>query len=415
MRKRVVIIGGGFGGLYTAKKLAGKDVDVVLVDKKNHNTFQPLLYQVATTVLSPGQIAEPLRRVLRHANNVEVLLDEVLQIDVEARKVTLKASPPLEYDFLVVSAGSRHSYFGHDDWAKFAPGLKTIEDAVEIRRRILKAFEEAEREKYLGTGDGSLSFAIVGGGPTGVEIAGAIADIARRVVARDYHTIDTRAATVTLYEGSPRVLGMFPEDISEKAKTQLEQLGVSVKTGKQVTGVEDHRIKVGDAWEPATLTVWATGVAASPLGKQLGVEVDRAGRVAVQPDLSLPGRSEVFVIGDMSTLKDTEGVQVPGLGAAATQEGDATGANILRSIAGEARVPFKYKDKGTLATIGRNRAVAVFGKWKITGFIAWLLWALVHIYLLIGFRNRFAVMREWIWAYLSEHRSARLITGYNEE
>ncbi len=410
-RKKVVIVGGGFGGLYTAKALAGKDVEVVLIDKKNHHTFQPLLYQVATTVLSPGQIATPLRRILSGATNVEVLLDEVTGIDVAARKVQLKQGFDVAYDFLVVAAGARHSYFGHDEWEEFAPGLKTVEDATNIRRRLLLAFELAEREAFLHEGDKPLNFAVIGGGPTGVEIAGAVADIARRAVSNDFKTIDTRKARVMLFEGSPRVLAMYPEELSKKAQEQLEQLGVEVHTNSHVTMVEKDRIQVHDEWVPVRAVVWATGVAASPLSRLLGVTVDRAGRVPVEPDMSLAGHPEVFVIGDMSTLKDTAGVPVPGLGAAAMQQGTLTGANIAADLAGSPRKPFTYHDKGSMATIGRNRAVAMFGKWRLTGFAAWLLWALVHVYLLIGFRNRFSVMREWMWSYFTGERSARLITG----
>jgi NADH dehydrogenase len=410
-RKKVVIVGGGFGGLYAAKSLAGKEVDVILIDKKNHHTFQPLLYQVATTVLSPGQIASPLRTVLTHADNVEVLLDELVGIDLEQRHVCLAKGDVISYDYLVLAAGARHSYFGHDEWEEFAPGIKTLEDAIHVRRQILLAFERAEREAFLKEGDDNLSFAVVGGGPTGVEIAGAIADIANRVVAPDFKTIDTRKTRVMLFEAAPRILGMFPEDLSQKAKVQLEQLKVEVLTDSPVETLEAGRIKVKGEWIPVRVIVWATGVSASPIGKMLGIEVDKAGRVPVQPDLTLKDRSEVFVIGDMSSLKDTAGVQVPGLAAAAIQEGAYTAKNILADLAGEARRPFTYKDKGTLATIGRNRAVALFGKVELSGFAAWLLWALVHIYLLIGFRNRLTVMREWIWSYITGERSARLITG----
>ena len=410
-RKRVVIVGGGFGGLYTAKGLANKDVDVVLIDKKNHHTFQPLLYQVATTVLSPGQIANPLRTILRGARNVEVLLDEVVGIDLESQTVSLAKQDAIGYDYLVIAAGARHSYFGHDEWEEFAPGIKTIEDATHVRRQILLAFERAEREAFLQEGDGKVTFAIIGGGPTGVEVAGAIADIADRVVSHDFKTIDTRKTKVILFEGVSRILGMFSEDISRSAQKQLEQLGVEVRTNSQVTAVESGRLQVKDEWVPVNAIVWATGVSASPLGKMLGVPVDRAGRVPVRPDLTLPDHPEVFVIGDMNTLKDTAGVLVPGLGAAATQEGDLTARNILSALRGAPGTPFKYKDKGSLATIGRNRAVAAFGNREVTGFAAWLLWALVHIYLLIGFRNRLSVMSEWVWSYFTSHRSARLITG----
>jgi NADH dehydrogenase len=412
--KRVVIVGGGFGGLYTAKGLAGKPVTVTLIDRKNHHTFQPLLYQVATAVLSPGEIAGPLRRIL-HAANTEVILGEVLGFDLAARRVQLNQGEELAYDYLIVAAGARHSYFGHDDWAGDAPGLKTLEDALEIRRRVLLAFEIAERQASLTGQHEPLRFAVVGGGPTGVEIAGAIADIARRAMASDFKAINTSEARVTIFEGANRVLGAYPEDLSRKAEKQLEELGVELRLNSLVSGVEPGRIKVGDEWIPASVIVWATGVAASPLGKALGAPTDRAGRVLVTPDLSLPGHPEVFVLGDLAWLKDANGREVPGLGAAATQEGTATAKNILRDLRGEPRVPFKYWDKGSMATIGRNRAVAEIGRWHVSGLLAWLMWALVHVFLLIGFRNRLAVMREWMWAYFTRERSARLITDLAEE
>jgi NADH dehydrogenase len=408
---KVVIIGGGFGGLYAARSLAGKPLHVTLVDKKNHHTFQPLLYQVATAVLSPGEIAAPLRRVLHRAPNVEVIMGEVTGFDMAARLVKLNDGAQLSYDFLIIAAGARHSYFGHDEWEKDAPGLKTIEDALEIRRRILLAFEDAEREAYLTGSHEPLHFAVIGAGPTGVEVAGAIAGIARRALAKDFKAIDTTKARVMLLEGAPRVLGMYPEELSRKAEEQLKELGVDVLKGSLVTAIEPGRIKVGEEWIPTSVTVWASGVAASPLGRELGVPTDRAGRVAVEIDLSVPGHPEIFVIGDMAAVKDSEGKAVPGLGAAATQEGKAAAANILCDLRGEKRRPFKYSDRGSMATIGRNRAVAEFGRWRLSGLTAWLLWLLVHVFLLIGFRNRLWVMREWIWAYFTRERSARLITG----
>jgi NADH dehydrogenase len=413
--KKVVIVGGGFAGLYVAKRLANQPVEVTLVDRKNHHTFQPLLYQVATAVLSPGEIASPLRRILHRARNTEVLLGEVVGFDTAAQRVKLKDGAELAYDYLIVAAGARHSYFGHEDWAADAPGLKTVEDALEIRRRVLLAFEHAEREAYLTGKHQPLSFAVIGGGPTGVELAGAIADIARRAMATDFKAIDTTEARVTVFEGAPHILGVYPEELSIKARRQLEELGVEVRTNSLVSAVEPGRIKVGEEWIPASVILWATGVAASPLGKALGVPTDRAGRVLVEPDLSLPGHPNVFVLGDMASLKDTNGIVVPGLGAAATQEGKDTAANIARDLRGEKRVPFRYKDKGSMATIGRNRAVAQIGKLQFTGLIAWLLWAFVHVFLLIGFKNRLMTMREWMWAYFTRERSARLITDLGEE
>ncbi|HEX3526974.1 MAG TPA: NAD(P)/FAD-dependent oxidoreductase [Thermoanaerobaculia bacterium] len=412
---RVVIVGGGFGGLYAAKALAGTPVEVTLVDRKNHHTFQPLLYQVATGVLSPGEIASPLRRILHRGRNTEVLLGEVEGFDTGARRVKLQDGAELPYDYLIVAAGARHSYFGHEDWAADAPGLKPVEDALEIRRRVLLAFEHAEREAYLTGKHQPLTFAVIGGGPTGVELAGAIADIARRAMAKDFKAIDTATARVILFEGAPHILGVYPEELSLKAERQLRELGVEVRTSCLVSAVEPGRIKVGDEWIPASVTLWATGVAASPLGKALGAPVDRAGRVLVEPDLSLPGQPNVFVLGDMAFLKDADGTVVPGLGAAATQQGKGTAANILRDLRGEKRVPFRYRDKGTMATIGRNRAVAQIGKLQSSGLVAWSLWAFVHVFLLIGFRNRLMTMSEWIWAYFTRERSARLITDLGDK
>ncbi|MDT4967215.1 MAG: hypothetical protein QOJ64_1952 [Acidobacteriota bacterium] len=415
-RLKVVIVGGGFGGLSAARKLSGSPVDVMLIDRKNHHTFQPLLYQVATSALSPGEIASPLRHILNRARNVEVIMDEVTGFDADARRVLLKHGPELQYDYLIVAAGARHAYFGHDEWERNAPGLKTIEDAVEIRRRVLLAFEQAEREAYLTGQHAPLNFAIIGGGPTGLELAGAIADIARDALAFDFKAIDTTKARVMLFEGLPRVLSVYPEALSLKAEAQLKELGVEIHTNSLVTAVESNRIKVGEEWIPTSVTLWATGVAASPLGKALaaqaqGVQVDRAGRVPISADLSLPGRPEIFVIGDLSSLKDASGKPVPGLGSAALQEGRAAAANILLDLQGKERLPFRYWDKGTMATIGRRRAVAQIGRWQFSGFFAWLMWLFVHLLLLVGFRNRLMVMREWAWAYFTRERSARLITG----
>ncbi|MDX6711927.1 MAG: hypothetical protein QOH96_2943 [Blastocatellia bacterium] len=407
---RVVIVGGGFGGLYAAKALLNKPVSVTLIDRKNHHTFQPLLYQVATASLSPGDIAMPLRHALYKARNVEVILGEVVGFDMTARKVKLAGDDAINFDYLIVTAGARHSYFGHDQWEDHAPGLKTLEDATDIRRRILYAFEEAEREAYLTGTKRILHFAIIGGGPTGVELAGAIADISHVAMAKDFREIDSTKARISIFEGSPRVLGMYSERLSAKGKKQLEELGVEVHTNSIVTGVEQGRIKVGEELIPTTATFWATGVSASPLGKQLNGEVDKAGRVFVRPDLSIPGDKNIFVIGDMASIKDVAGTLVPGLAAAAMQEGRATAANILRDLRGEERVPFKYKNRGSMATIGRNRAVAQFGNSEFSGYVARMMWAVVHIALLGGARNRYMVCREWLWARYTRERSARLIT-----
>jgi NADH:ubiquinone reductase (H+-translocating) len=410
--KRIVIVGGGFGGLYAAKTLSNEAVEVTLIDRKNHHTFQPLLYQVALAVLSPAEIASPLRHILNKSRNVRTILGQVDGFDTDARRVRLTGGGELYYDYLIVAAGARHAYFGHDEWAEEAPGLKTLEDAVEIRRRLLLAFEKAERAALLSGKQEAPTFAVIGGGPTGVELAGAIADLARLVLAKDFKAIDTRKARVRLYEGSPRVLGTFSQESSRSAKRQLEELGVEVFTETMVTAVEPGRIKVGEEWVASDVTLWATGVAASPLGKELGAKVDRTGRVPIEADLSLPGRGEVFLIGDMSALTDVNGTPVPGLAAAAIQQGKAAAQNILRDLRGEKRMPFKYDDRGTMATIGHHRAVAEFGDKRFSGVIAWLLWSLVHVFLLIGFRSRLTVMRQWIWAYLTRAGASPLITEY---
>jgi NADH dehydrogenase len=412
---RVLIIGGGFGGLYAAKVLSNESVQVTLVDRKNHHTFQPLLYQVALAVLSPGEIASPLRHILRDARNVRIMLAEVTGFDTGARRVTLSDGASLDYDYLIVAAGARHSYFGNDQWESAAPGLKTIEDAVNIRSRLLMAFESAERAALLTGRQEPLTFAVIGGGPTGVELAGAIADLARLALAKDFKTIDTTQARVRLFEGSPRVLGTFSEESSRRAYRQLEELGVEVSTNSLVTAVEPGRIKVKEEWIKADVTLWATGVAASPLGKLLGVETDRAGRVPIAADLSLPGHREIFVIGDLSTLTDVNGIRVPGLAAAAMQQGKAAARNILRDLRGENRLLFSYDDRGSMATIGHHRAVAEIGGRKFAGWFAWLLWSVVHVFLLIGFRNRLAVMRQWAWAYFKREGGSPLITEHQQK
>jgi NADH dehydrogenase len=414
-RKKVVIVGGGFGGLWAAQALINKQVDVTLIDRKNHHVFQPLLYQVATAVLSPGEIAQPIRRILHSAKNIEVILGEVSDFDLQNNSVLLEDGSSADFDYLIVAAGARHAYFGHDDWEVSAPGLKTIEDAVEIRRRVLLAFEMAERDAYLNGKQEPLNFVVVGGGPTGVELAGAIADIATQALAGDFKAIDTRKARVILFEGSDRVLGTFTPDLSDSAKSQLESLGVEVRLNSFVTDIAPGRVKVGDDWIHCDVVVWATGVAASPLGKKLRVETDKAGRVFVAPDLSLPGHNNIFVIGDMASIKQENGDPVPGVSPAAMQMGTATAKNILAELNGKPRKRFEYVDKGTMATIGRRKAIAdVFGL-KLKGFIAWLFWLFLHVFFLIGFRNRFLVLTDWFWAYMTRERSARLITGDAED
>lgn len=410
-RPKAVIVGGGFGGLWAAKALSNTDVDVTLIDRKNHHVFQPLLYQVATAVLNPGEIAQPIRRILAKAGNVEVILGEAVGFDKENNAVLLADGERIDYDYLIIAAGARHAYFGHDDWETSAPGLKTLEDALEIRRRVLLAFELAEREAYLTGEQKDLNFVIVGGGPTGVELAGAIADIARQALAVDFKAIDTRNARVCLYEGSDRILGTFGTDLSASARSQLESTGVDVHLNSFVTDIAPGRVKVGDDWVDCDVAVWATGVAASPLGKLLGVETDKAGRVFVEPDLTIKGFHNIFVIGDMAMLLQENGEPVPGVSPAAMQMGRATAKNILRDLKGRPRENFRYVDKGTMATIGRSRAIAQIAGLKFRGFIAWMMWLCLHIFFLIGFRNRLAVMFEWFWAYLTRERSARLITG----
>ena len=410
-KKKVVIVGGGFGGLWAAKALTNKPVEVTLIDRKNHHVFQPLLYQVATAVLSPGEIAQPIRRILHHAKNIQVILGEVTGFDTEKNSVRLDDGSEVSFDYLIVAAGARHAYFGHDDWETSAPGLKTIEDAVEIRRRVLLAFELAERNASLRGTSEQLEFVIVGGGPTGVELAGAVADIARKAMSKDFKAIDTREAKVILFEGSDRILGTFASELSESAKEQLESLGVEVRLNSFVSDIAPGKIKVGDEWIECDVVLWATGVAASPIGKLLGVETDKAGRVFVEPDLSIPGHKNIFVIGDMASIKQENGEPVPGVSPAAMQMGTTTAKNILSEIKGGERKNFRYVDKGTMATIGRRKAIAQVAGLKLKGFIAWLMWLGLHVFFLIGFRNRLAVMLDWFWAYLTRERSSRLITG----
>lgn len=407
----MVIIGGGFGGLNAAMRLARKKISVVVIDRKNHHTFQPLLYQVATAGLSPGEIAAPIRAVLGKFPNVSVMLAEVTGFDLARRVVITSTGLEVEYDYLIVAAGATHSYFGHDEWASLAPGLKTLEDALEIRRRVLLAFELAELESIGAGAHQPLNFVVIGAGPTGVELAGALAEISRRTLASDFRAIDPRRARVVLIEGLPRVLPTYPEDLSASALRQLEKLGVEVRLNARVTGVEAGKVYLGDTVLPAAVTLWAAGVASSPLGKMLG-PTDKHGRVAVEPDLSVPGHKDVFVIGDMACANGEDGKPLPGVAPVAIQQGNYVGKTILRDLRGEQRQPFHYLNKGTLATIGRAAAVADLpGPLHFSGFVAWFLWIFVHILYLVGFRNRILVMIEWAWAYVTYQRSARLITG----
>jgi NADH dehydrogenase len=407
-RPRVVIVGGGFAGLYAARALRRAPVDVTVLDRRNHHLFQPLLYQVATAALNPSDIAAPIRRVLRSQRNCRVLLAEAVGVDLERRCVLL-ADGVLPYDYLLLATGATHAYFGHDEYARFAPGLKSIEDALDIRRRVLLAFERAEREPDPARRDAHLTFVVVGGGPTGVELAGALAEIARHALADEFRAIDPRAARVVLVEGLPRLLSAFPPELSDKAARQLARLGVEVRTGTMVQGIDERGVTVGGERLEARTVLWAAGVAASPIARSLGVPLDRAGRVRVEPDLTIPGHPEVFVLGDLAILEQ-DGKPVTGLAAVAVQQGPHAARNVTRAVRGEAHLPFRYVDKGILATIGRAAAVAAFGKVRLSGLTAWLAWLFVHVFLLIGFRNRFVVMFSWAWTYFTYDRGARLIT-----
>ena len=406
---RVVVVGGGFGGLETTTHLKHAPVHVLLLDRKNHHTFQPLLYQVATAGLSPAEIAAPLRGIVEKQRNTEVLLCEVTGFDLE-RKVVFACDREIPYDYLVVAAGARHSYFGHPEWEPMAPGLKTIEDALEIRRRVLLAFEDAERQAALDGHHKDLNFVIVGGGPTGVELAGTITEVAREALASDFRVIDPKRTRVILVEAGPRVLATYSPDLSKSAEDQLKKLGVEVRTNTSVTAVKPHQVEMGSEVLPSAVTIWAAGVLASPLGRALLQPVDRAGRVPVLPDCSIPGHPEVFVIGDLAEFKDEEGKMLPGVAPAAMQMGRYVARTIVADIEKRPRTPFHYNDKGSLATIGRAAAVAQFPRFKVTGYLAWLAWLFIHILFLIGFRNRLLVMIQWAWSYFTYERSARLIT-----
>lgn len=410
---KVVIIGGGFGGLNAAQKLAKLPVDVTVLDRKNHHTFQPLLYQVATAGLSPGEIAAPIRAIVKETHRMHVLMGEVVGFDLDRRSVKLRDNSEIPYDYLVLAAGATHSYFGHDEWELLAPGLKELEDATEIRRRILLAYELAERRAAVTGKAEPVHFVVVGGGPTGVELAGAIAEIARHTIAKDFDWIDPRQSRILLIEGGPRVLPAYPEDLSHSAEHQLRKLGVEVMNNARVTSIEPGLVRVGEQSYPSTVTLWAAGVAASPLGKFLAAPIDRSGRVLVNADLSVPGHPEVFVIGDLANLTDKKtGHPLPGVAPVAMQQGRHVATNIGHDLRKAAREDFRYHDKGTLATIGRASAVADLGeKLHFSGFPAWVLWLFVHLMYLVGFRNRLLVFIEWAWAYLTYQRSARLITG----
>ena len=419
VRQRVVVIGGGFAGINAAMSLADLPVDVTLVDRKNYHTFQPLLYQVALAVLSPADIAQPIRSILRDHPNIEVLMDEAVGFDLDQRHVSLKTGAVLTYDYVIVATGSTHSYFGHDDWAKLAPGLKTVEDATEIRRRVLLAFELAERHMLERGTHPPLNFVIVGGGPTGVELAGAISDIARLYMRNNFRYIDTKQAKVIILEGSPHILGMYPDDLQRKARKQLAALGVELRTSAQVSDIQPGYVMVGDERIDAIVTLWAAGVQASPLGKILGFETDKRGCVLVDAHLNPKDHPEIFICGDLAHVEQN-GKQLPGVAQPAMQMGTYAARRIGMLVGraagseGRSQKDFHYFDKGDMATIGRKAAIARI-EWPFkahwSGFMAWLAWLMVHIFFLIGFRNRLSVFRQWAWTYLTLQDGARLITG----
>jgi len=408
-----VILGGGFGGLWAARSLAHAPVCVTVVDRSNHHLFQPLLYQVATAGLSAPDIAAPLRHLLRLQENAEVRLDEVQSIDVANRRVALDGGT-MAYDFLIVATGATHTYFGHDEWSRNAPGLKTLDDAFVVRRKVLEAFEVAERETDAAAREAWLNFVVIGAGPTGVELAGTLAEIARHTLYREFRHIDPKRAHIHLVEAGPRVLPSMPEALSRKAQRQLEKLGVEVHLGEAVTAVDDGSITLGGKNIATRTVLWAAGVAASPLGRQLSSECDRAGRVPVEPDLSVKGHPEVFVVGDLATVTQ-DGKPVPGVAPAAKQMGHYVAGVIRERLAGKPSKPFRYHDYGNLATIGRMAAVVDLRGFHMSGLIAWWFWLIAHVFFLIGFRNRLIVLINWAWSYWTYQRHARIIFGRKRE
>jgi len=408
-----VIVGAGFGGLYAARALRHAHAQITVIDRRNYHLFQPLLYQVATASLSPAEIAYPIRAIVRRQANTRVLLAEVLAVDARAGNVLLQDGE-ISYDYLILATGARHSYFNHPEWEAYAPGLKDLDDAARIRRRILLAFEAAERETDEARRQELLTFVIVGGGPTGVELAGAIAEMACKAMAHDFRNIDPRVTRTILVEAGPRILPAFSEDLSHKAESTLRRLCVEVRTNAPVTSIEAEALVVGTERIAATTILWAAGVAPSPLARSLCVPLDRAGRVLVNSDLSIPGHPEIFVVGDLAAFFQPPGRPLPGLAPVAIQEGRHAAGNILRACGGQPRIPFRYRDRGTLATIGRAAAVMQVGRFHCSGLLAWVLWLCVHIVWLIGFRNRLIVLLDWAWAYFTFERSARLITGEGE-
>ncbi len=410
-RPHVVVIGGGFAGLWAVRALAKAPVRITLVDRHNHHLFQPLLYQVATAGLSAPDIAAPLRHILRKQRNVEVRLASVRDITPGDKTVTLDDGSVLAFDHLLLATGATHAYFGHDEWARHAPGLKTLDDALDLRRKLLLAFERAEAETDPLQRAAWLNFAIVGGGPTGVELAGTLAEIARHTLKNEFRNIDPAEARVCLIEAGPRVLASFPEDLSARASAQLQKLGVEVVTGTPVSDIREDGYQLGEDFVASRTVVWAAGVAASPLARALDVPLDRAGRVIVQPDLSIPGHPDIFVAGDLASVKTADGQPVPGVAPAAKQMGRHVGAAIMARLRGQATGPFRYRDFGNLATIGRMAAVVHVGKLKLSGLLAWWFWLGAHVFFLIGFRNRLVVLLNWAWAYWSYQRGARIILG----
>lgn len=412
MPTQVVIVGAGFGGLWAAKALANSETEVVVIDRQNYHLFQPLLYQVATAGLSPADIAGPIRSIIGTYRNVTVMLGAVEGVDVAGRKVMIDGGREVPYDHLILATGASHAYFGHDEWEPFAPGLKRIEEATEIRRRILLAFERAENETNADERRRLMNLVIVGGGPTGVELAGAIAELARRALAKDFRHIDPRAARIVLVEAGPRILSTMPEDLSADAQRRLEKLGVEVRLNTPVTAVDAGGVTMGATRIESRCVIWAAGVAASPAGQWIGAECDRVGRIKVNPDLSVPGHPEIFAIGDTALAFDAKGKPLPGVAPVAKQQGAYVAKLILSRLRSAKEVkPFRYRDYGNLATIGRKAAVIDFGWIHLHGFVAWVLWSIVHIYFLIGLRNRTIVALHWLWAYFTFQRGARLITG----
>jgi len=407
---QVVIIGGGFAGLDAARRLRKVPCEVTIVDRHNHHVFQPLLYQVATAGLSPGDIASPIRWILRKQARLRVLLANVERIEPSAKQLVLDRGERLTYDYLIVAAGATHSYFGHDAWSDIAPGLKTLDDALALRRRLLLAFEDAEREPDPARQRLLLTFVLIGGGPTGVELAGALAEIARQALKEEFDAVDPASARILLIEAGPSILPAFPENLRDSARRALQRLGVDVREGRAVSNVEPGAVSIGDERIEAHTIVWAAGVAAESISRDLSQELDRVGRVIVNPDLSVPGNPAVFVAGDLASFSHQTGKPLPGVAQVAKQEGAHAAANIGRLIAGQPTKPFRYYDPGNMATIGRNAAIADFGFLRVSGYLGWLLWLFIHITFLIGFRNRASVLLQWAAAYLTYQRSVRLIT-----